>query len=176
MCQRPDCPTKDNPRSRRLKHWEYHGTNPLFNKETDMMPDGFHAKPYRLWKAKPSLRRLKHLMSSGEISELMTETEREYASLPSPKPDYMEFAALKTRRNLFESLFIISQCASFPRERNQAAGILLEYTKSKPKQELVLFEKDSSGFDNRELLAKVLQLNGLDPDELLPKLFPEKMQ
>lgn len=159
MCKRADCPFPD--KAQKLRHFSEVEDNPQFNIELDLMPDKFHAKPYRLWAAKPQKRRIEPSISQDELYSKREALDAEYAALPDPKPDYMDWASFRTRHDQFWEAYKILRTSPYPTERVKALTFLAEFTKSKPKQEFEVATRDLKGLDNVKLLEEVLELNGL---------------
>lgn len=167
MCKRPDCPTPE--RSRFVISIEEAKENPMYTPGMDDLPDGFHAKPIRLWVKKPQKRRIEPSISQDELYSKRETLDAEYAALPDPKPDYMDWASYKTRHDQFWEAYKILRTSPYPAERVKALTFLAEFTKSKPKQEFEVATRDLKGLDNQKLLEDVLELNGL-PRELATQL------
>lgn len=174
MCQRPDCPTKENPRSRYLKYWEDVAKNPMFTKGLDMMPDGYHAKPQRLWATKPQLRHMEASLDDMQLQHKRKKMRRQYMKLPEPRPDYYAWLVQMTDEERFWDTFALTKNAEYPSDRIKAGGQLQDM-KVKPKVQLELSDGGKlSGTDNLDLLRKVLELNGLEPgiaDQLIKPLL-----
>ena len=109
--------------------------NPHFTPETDMMPDGVHAKPRHMWvECFEQRAKNKDRMALGSKRRCEA-LEAEYAKLPDPKPEYLEWASAKMRPELFRALFKTATTSSKGATAVRAIATLLEFTKSKPKQE-----------------------------------------
>ena len=126
--------------------------------DEDWMPDGRlklykHQKRWGDWKK----------VKTKSLSIVQEERWEKYKELPEPRPDYMEWAALDTRRDSFEELEKIAKTAGRKTDRIKAINTILEFTKRKPKQELEHSGDMSeySNLTNKELLRMVLELNGI---------------
>lgn len=173
MCTRPDCPTG----AKHLKCAEdlnkelaSRGLPPLDPKK-DIMPDGFHAKvaKFRSWPSKTAAKlsiAKRSLLNRKEANALCSKLEGEHQNLSDPRPDPMEWGSFKTRWYQFRKLFLISQTAVKNADQLKAASILLEYTKSKPKQELEVTSKDTDDFSDVRLLTDLAIQMGIKPKEI----------
>lgn len=161
MCKRADCPNLAKGqdyanKNSKLRHWEEVKDDPHFNKALDMMPDGFHAKPYRLWAAKPQKRRLEPSVDEGQIADKREEIRRKWEAIPEPRPSLFDFAAQESQLDAWQELYQISRTALFASDRIKACATLLEHGKSKPKQQIELTKDESVDVD--ELWRRMLQL------------------
>lgn len=159
MCKRADCPTPE--KSRFVRSIDEVKDNPMYTPGTDDFPDGFHAKPMRLWIKKPQKKRALPSLSEDEISRKRLALDEEYAALPEPKPDYMDWASYKTRHDQFWQAYTILTTSPYLAERVKALSFLAEFTKTKPKQQFEVANIDLKNLDNVRLLEEVLELNGL---------------
>jgi hypothetical protein len=167
MCDRPDCPTKDRPGSKYLK-WNkdpFVTDNPLFNPELDQMPDGYHAKPQRLWAAKPQKKRLEPQITEDQLDQIKKRRREEYLSMPEPRPNYHDWLALMDEEDRFWDAFWIRKTASFPSDRLKAISQINETSKAKPKQSIELTSRTEK-VDIDELLVKILRIKGRTEEEI----------
>ena len=129
--------------------------------DEDWMPDGRlklykHQKRWGDWKK----------VKTRSLSIVQEERWEKYKELPEPRPDYMEWAALDTRRDSFEELEKIAKTAGRKTDRIKAINTILEFTKRKPKQELEHSGDlaEFSHLSNQDLLRMVLEMNGIRPE------------
>ena len=136
-----------NPRSQHLKSLDdpFIVGNPHFTAETDTMPDKIHAKPRHMWQEvykKRSRAVDVKILSAKRYSD---ELEAEYKALPEPKPDYLEWASSQMRPAIFRELLTRALSGKGDMARIRAISTILEFTKSKPKQEsIVIMKKKNS--------------------------------
>ena len=176
MCYHQDCPNKDNPRAKTFLYVsEEIKSNPLFTRELDMAPDGWHAKPMRLWAKKPQKKRAE---PSASMEDLRAERDRlmeAWSKLPEPRPDPMDFAAYHTRWDQWFELRVMSKRAPLYGDRIKANSTLLDFAKTRPKQQFELLGDDLSKASDHELLRKALEANGL-PAALADELKKKHVQ
>lgn len=139
--------------------------NAQFTRELDSMPDGIHAKPRKYW-AQVHLQsnRLK-IHKTAKAAQHCAELRDRYASLPEPKPEYLVWASEQSRPQLFDELFRQATRADNPMARVKAISTILEFTKSKPKTELEVIQKDFSG-ELPDLFRQLAQLAGVPPEAI----------
>jgi len=167
MCNHPDCPTKANPRSKHLK-WigdDFVTSNPDFNPDLDKMPDGWHAKPHRLWAAKPQKKRIEVAVTEEELEATRDRLMKLWSELPEPRPDPMDFAAYETRWEQWFELYRISKTAPLYGDRIKANSVLLDFAKSRPKQSFEI-ASNQRDVDLDDLLIRILKAKGLGDDEI----------
>ena len=133
------------------------------NWETDIMPDG------RLKLPKFRKRRLEAILKAVKLNaESLAHKDHkrrvEYDAIPEPKPDYFAWAVRRDEQDHYARLeqeFYLSQLT---RDRIKAMALLLEFAKSKPKQQLEVTnrESDIALAEPARLLQMVCELNGID--------------
>lgn len=169
MCDRDDCPRKGQKASAHLR-WAglpEIADHPYFTKELDMMPDGYHAKPMRIWvlKPEPKHKEIAPTASEEQIQGRIADLKEQWKALSADfRPDPLDFAAYETRWEIWEELYRLTLTAPNAAERTKAASVLLDFSKSRPKQQYEAVVTNVSESDNRSLLRKALELNGLDPE------------
>ena len=103
----------------------------------DILPDGIHLKPRRIWRNR---RGKSHytptLWTEENLRARQQKRWEEYDALPSPRPDYMEWAAQQSRREQFEQLEMVAFTSKKSSYKLKALATILEFSKRKPKQEL----------------------------------------
>lgn len=172
MCKRPDCP---NPgRANHLIHKDEAAQNPIFTPELDMMPDGFHAKPLRLWAAKKQKLRVEPTIKKPDLDELREQRRKQYAEIPDPKPNYFDWLALMDEEDRFWDAYWIRKTAMYPSDRLKAIAHVNESAKSKPKQSLEILG-GAKDVDLDDLLARILRAKGV-PEEQIVALVAPKVQ
>lgn len=162
-------PLKENPYG--TNRWNFRG-KPLPTEElqalakggvtdNDWMPDG------RL-KLRKFQERWGDWQKAKRKSLGIVQAERweRYQALPEPRQDFMEWAALDSRRDCFEQLERVALTAGRKLDRIKAIHTILEFTKKKPKQELEHSGdmQEFSHLSNKDLLRMVLELNGIRPE------------
>lgn len=170
MCDREDCPVKDNPRSKYLR-WAGEDVikgDPRFTPEMDMMPDGFHAKPIRLW----ALRRPKSYTdprtNEPDFNALREKRRQEYMGLPEPRPNYYDWLALMDEEDRFWDAYWIRKTARYPSDRLKAISQVNDASKAKPKQSLEILA-NAKDVDIDDLLVRLLKAKGMS-DEAIEKV------
>lgn len=156
------CKKCSNPKSAHLKALDdpFIVDNPHFTAEVDTMPDGIHAKPRHMWKKVYENRSVAWDYANRRTAELAEDIKAEYDRLPEPKPNYLEWAAKRGEPHLFEELLRQALTGKSDMTRVRAIGTLLEFTKSKPKQELELTRGVGTG-EIPELFRQLSQLAGI---------------
>lgn len=138
-------------------------TSELFSPETDTMPDGIHAKPSPSWqKNKHKLYKPPKKLTTFTVGGQVAALNEEYDALPDPKPDYLQWASLKSMKTLFEELYRQSLMAERESDRNKAISTLLEFSKSKPKQTVEVVESGEVQFP--DLFRRVAKLGNVPPE------------
>jgi len=128
-----------------------------------MMPDGFHAKPMRLWRNRQHKIRVSATMGAEQIAARRQELQAEYDALPDPKQPLFRWLAMRTEGERFWSLYGTLMSAPMYGDQVKANALISEYGTARPKQELEITGSDLSKEDNLGLLRKVLELNKIDP-------------
>ncbi len=157
--------------------WNFRGRN-LSKKELrtlaskgvtneDWMPDNRLKHPRLRRKRSVTATRMAVTFNEVELVAKQEARWQEYQALPSPKPDYFDWAALHEIRQTFDSLEKIALNAGRTSDRIKALAIRLDSTKPKPKQ---LIETSEAGdkFDNLtpfELLKMALENCGIEPEK-----------
>ena len=83
-------------------------------------------------------------MSVEEIRQEQNRLWKEYDKLQLPKPDYFEWAAQASRREQFNEVHLTFMTAKSPSDRIRALTLLMEFSKSKPKQQLEVSSGDEA--------------------------------
>jgi hypothetical protein len=119
----------------------------------DLMPDGRLKKPQfrECWKKR---NRSKQVL----LAERQSARGMEYDDLPEPKPSFLEWAARRDERNVYEELERIGYFARRTSERTRAFQTILEYTKTKPKQQVEVANVVSQPPDQAELIQAISQI------------------
>lgn len=107
----------------------------------DVMPDG----RLKLPKFRSDVKNKRAYGFAAMAVELQQEAQdywEAYQNLPEPRPDYLEWAAQQDRRRQFERLRLYAFTSKRESDRIKAMGLLLEFSKSKPKQQLELSQKE----------------------------------
>ncbi len=167
MCQR--C---DNPKSKHLHHWEEVKDHDRFNKETDMMPDGIHAKLYKFWQYNVANKNEGWRVNrAGTLREDLKKRQQdlwdEYWKLPEPRPSYLEWACARTERDRFDLLDDRIMRARTDSILFKAIDLLLKHGKSLPKQTIELSGKEDK-VDLDQLFKKLCALKNI-PTEIFEK-------
>lgn len=99
----------------------------------DFMPDGrLKLSKFRQgWQ-----QRRAPVLSSDELQERQNKVWDDWTALPEPRPDYLEWAANQFKRDLFNELLSSALTGRTDSQRSIGIRTLLEFTKSKPKQQL----------------------------------------
>jgi hypothetical protein len=148
--------------------------NPHFTPELDTMPDGVHAKTRFKWKkVYTNLETLKHY-NTKKGQNHCEKLKAEYDAIPEPKPEYLEWASERSRPQLFEELYRQAVSAKQGIARIKAISTILEFTKSKPKQELEVSRADFSG-ELPDLFRQLAQLGGI-PSEAVEALITSYLE
>lgn len=148
------------------QHWWFNGS-PMTPEQAkdfpaaDFMPDGrLKLAKFRIgWRQK----RLPVSTNEPDLREQQEERWQEYQELTEPRPDYMEWAAQRSRREMFDELEVIARLGRTSSERSRAIGTILEFTKMRPKQqhELSQAPEPVHPMTPEELLEFALQVNNL---------------
>ena len=165
------CDKCKNPRAKHLKNLQEVAGNPRFDPATDTMPDGIHAKLYKFWEFNKNANHdgmggtVKQVsLSPGEMEFRHRVLQKEYAELPEPRPNYMEWASFKTESDRFRLLDEMSLNARLIVHRIKATSLLLQYGKSLPKQKIELTGDEK--VDLNELLRRICQLKNIPTEEV----------
>ena len=108
----------------------------------DILPDGIHLKPPRIWRNRRNKRHYTPTVFDEEtLRKVQAKRWKEYLELPEPRPDYMEYAAQQSRRAQFEQLETVAFTSKKSSYKLKAIATILEFSKRKPKQEVDISQK-----------------------------------
>ena len=125
------------------------------------MPDGFHAKPMRLWALKKQKKRLEPSSTPEQMGIEREDLRKAYFDLPEPRPDYFQWLVLMTDEERFWRLEELSRNAPLPGDRIKASSMLQEYGKAKPKQQIELSNAKAEDTEIAAVLRKIVAIKGL---------------
>lgn len=161
--------------------WFYNG-NPIpvelvnqYSSE-EFLPDGIRLKPFRLRRHKGGLkgRRFEPSIPQETLETRQEERSREYESLiDDPKPDFFVWAFQREKRRLFDNLERVALNSALPRDAVNATRLMFEFGQEKPKTKVELEGAGAPQLADYDLLSLALQINGLDPNDVIPRLLPE---
>jgi hypothetical protein len=101
--------------------------------EKDIMPDGRLKLPkFRNRWRKSTV--LEPTVAEGDLETSQKARWEEYQALEDPKPDYFEWASQRDRREQYDGIEDIFKNAGRASDRLKALALMLEFSKSKPKQ------------------------------------------
>lgn len=177
------CPVTRTPDGVEAKRWSYLGKALLQDDvdrlsakgvdwKKDIMPDG------RLKLPKFRLRRLHNRAAALEATckiptnvhskEFLAALWQDYQNLPDdPKPDYLEWAAQRTRKEQFDNLVRVAFNGKRDGDRIKATATLLEFSKTKPKQVIENLAAQPTAATPEQILDvfKVIYLQGMPPEQ-----------
>ena len=161
MCNRPDCPNPVKGSHLRnyeelQKHKALVGEPPL--KPTDMMPDGFHAKPKRIRSdrfRKPTLAEF----TPDEALNITKKIQKKYNKLPEPRPEWAQWFMRQVEPHRVIKLFITSVSAERESDQIKAAQTLNDAYQLKPKHQVEISSPNDE-IRTEELLAMVCDTLG----------------
>lgn len=141
--------------------------NAAFNADTDSMPDGIHAKPYKYWASVTAAIRHRRANDDIQAERHANKLKRKYDLLPDPKPPFFDWAASqpKTQFLVFTSLLRNAMAARSIGDQTKAGNAMLDHGKAKPKQAIEVTQGITGG-EASELFRQLAQMSGIPAEAI----------
>jgi len=149
----------------RSLHDDFVEANPDFTLDRDMMPDGVHAKPRKNWFKVSGHSKENKAAKKSKTEAHLQALRDEYAAITGDKPDYLQWAAEKSRVELFEELYRQVKGDKDRSVRGRAISTILEFTKNKPKHAIEFISSELSG-EIPELFRQLSKLAGVPTEAI----------